>query len=60
MSRFTRLKKLINEASSKKKTLKLIKWLQRRKLLKTKIKCRKCHQNMKMKKRANSGDQHAW
>lgn len=29
MSRFTRLKKLINEPSSKKKTLKLIKWLQR-------------------------------
>ncbi|XP_032381931.1 uncharacterized protein LOC116695630 [Etheostoma spectabile] len=59
MTRFTKLKKLIND-DPKRNTLKLIKWLQKKKLLKTKVKCRICHHGMKLKKRANSGDQYAW
>ncbi|XP_028249940.1 uncharacterized protein LOC114426621 [Parambassis ranga] len=57
---FTQLTKLINKSSSTKNSLKLIKWLQKRRLLKRKMKCRLCRQDMKLKKRTNCGDQYAW
>lgn len=60
MSRFRELKKLISEGTSQKNALKLIKWLQKKKLIKRKIKCRICHREMKLRKRVNSRDQYAW
>lgn len=41
------------------KALKLIKWLQKKKLLKRKIKCTTCYHQMKLK-RTNSQDQYSW
>ncbi|XP_054589001.1 uncharacterized protein [Nothobranchius furzeri] len=60
MGNFTRLKKLINEELSRRGPLKLIKHLQKIKLLKRKMKCKVCHQETKLKKRVNNGDQYAW
>ncbi|XP_019221012.1 uncharacterized protein LOC109204463 [Oreochromis niloticus] len=60
MGNLTRLKKLINEEISKRGPLKLIKYLQRKKLLKRKIKCKVCQQKMELKKRVNNRDQYAW
>ncbi|XP_034541282.1 uncharacterized protein LOC117814201 [Notolabrus celidotus] len=56
MNKFSKLRKFIY----KEKQLKLIKWLQKRKLLKQRIKCRICKRHMELRKRTNSRDQYAW
>uniref|UniRef100_A0A3Q2EIN5 PiggyBac transposable element-derived protein domain-containing protein n=1 Tax=Cyprinodon variegatus TaxID=28743 RepID=A0A3Q2EIN5_CYPVA len=54
-----KMRKLIFEGSSSGKTLKLIKFLQKKKLLIKKIKCRICHKNMKMT-RTRGNDHYSW
>lgn len=64
-SEFTRmalqnkLRKLIFEGSSTRKTLKLIKYLQEKNLLMKKVKCRICHQRMKLAKKRGR-DHYSW
>ena len=60
MNRLRELKQLIREGTSKRKALKLIKWLQKRKLLKSKMKCRTCHRYMQLEERGNTKDHYAW
>ncbi|XP_028446202.1 uncharacterized protein LOC114563602 [Perca flavescens] len=45
---------------TKRKTVKLIRWLQNKKLLKKKIRCKLCQNAMKLKKKHNSTDVYRW
>ncbi|XP_041837970.1 uncharacterized protein LOC121637767 [Melanotaenia boesemani] len=60
MTRFTEFRRFINGEMTKRKSLALIKWLQKKNLLKRKMKCKSCHRFMKLKTRSNTGDQYAW
>lgn len=52
------LMRFINGSTRMRNTLKLMKWIQKRKLLKTGVKCQICHQNMKPNRR-NGVDHYA-
>ncbi|XP_057183220.1 uncharacterized protein LOC130549896 isoform X1 [Triplophysa rosa] len=54
------LRKLLENGRSRKQHLKLIKWLQKRQLLKRKMKCSKCRHKMSLKPRTMARDHYAW
>ncbi|KAL7859478.1 hypothetical protein SRHO_G00146250 [Serrasalmus rhombeus] len=59
MSLETKLRTRIDGKQTKSKTLKLIKWLQKKHLLKEKLKCTLCHHKMKMVS-VTKKDQYIW
>ncbi|XP_023813436.1 uncharacterized protein LOC111947773 [Oryzias latipes] len=59
MTLVKKLRKLIFEGRSKRKTLKLIKWMQKNKLLRQKMKCSICLRRMKLKK-WKTKDHYTW
>ncbi|XP_023809018.1 uncharacterized protein LOC111947104 [Oryzias latipes] len=59
MTLVTRLRRLIFAGKSKRKALKLIKWMQKNHLLRREMKCSICHKRMKLKK-WKTKDHYAW
>lgn len=55
-----KLLSLIQGRQTKRKKLKLIKWLQKFFLLKTRIKCRLCQHTMKLTHKPNKADNYVW
>ena len=60
MTRFSSVRNLLHQEASKQNAWKLIKWFQRKKLLRRKMKCSKCYHGMELKRRRNCVDQYAW
>ncbi|XP_073778462.1 uncharacterized protein [Danio rerio] len=55
-----KLLSVIEGHQTKKKKLKLIKWLQKKKILKAKMKCNHCEHRMKLTYNSNKGDNYVW
>lgn len=56
----TKLIELTEGKKTTKKHLKLIEWLQKKKILRGKVKCSRCHHKMKLKKKIASVDRFEW
>lgn len=55
-----KLLSMIEGRQTKRKKLKLIKWLQKKKLLKPKMKCNFCQHTMKLTHKPNKADNYVW